>query len=56
MVQTDTLGAVICVVAAQVGNLCESFVGAALQGQKGYEWVQSHYLSAYPLINLSSSD
>jgi hypothetical protein len=56
MVQTDTIGAVICVIAAQVGNLCESFVGAALQGQKGYEWVQIYYLSAYPSINLSSSN
>lgn len=39
-VQTDVSGAVICVVAAQVANLCESFIGAALQDQKGSEWVR----------------
>jgi uncharacterized membrane protein len=38
-VQTDVAGAVMCVVAAQVANLCESFIGAALQDQKGSEWV-----------------
>lgn len=32
-------GAIICVVAAQVANICESFIGAALQDQKGSEWV-----------------
>ena len=37
--QTDVPGAVICVVAAQVANLCESFIGAALQDRKGSEWV-----------------
>jgi hypothetical protein len=37
--QTDQTGAIICVVAAQIANLCESFIGAALQGRKGYEWV-----------------
>jgi uncharacterized membrane protein len=36
---TDQTGAIICVVAAQIANLCESFIGAALQGRKGYEWV-----------------
>lgn len=37
--QTDVSGAVICVLAAQVANLCESFIGAAFQDQKGFEWV-----------------
>ncbi|CAK9861115.1 unnamed protein product [Sphagnum jensenii] len=36
---TDQTGAIICVVAAQIANLCESFIGAALQGRKGYEWI-----------------
>ncbi|XP_024392744.1 protein VTE6, chloroplastic [Physcomitrium patens] len=35
----DLPGAIICVGAAQVANLCESFIGAALQGQKGTEWI-----------------
>ena len=37
--QIDQTGATICVFAAQVANLCESYVGAALQGRQGYEWV-----------------
>ncbi len=37
--QTDQTGTVICVVTAQIANLCESFIGAALQGHEGYEWV-----------------
>ena len=37
--QIDQTGATICIVAAQVANLCESYVGAALQGRQGYEWV-----------------
>jgi uncharacterized membrane protein len=36
---TDQTGTVICVVTAQIANLCESFIGAALQGHEGYEWV-----------------
>jgi len=47
---TDTIGAVICVIAAQVGNLCESFVGAALQGQNGYEWLTNDISN---IINIS---
>lgn len=39
LLQTDQTGAVICVVAAQVANFCESYIGAALQGREGYEWV-----------------
>ncbi|KAH9549021.1 hypothetical protein CY35_11G118500 [Sphagnum magellanicum] len=35
---TDQTGTVICVVTAQIANLCESFIGAALQGHEGYEW------------------
>jgi hypothetical protein len=27
-------------VAAQVANICESIVGATLQGQKGFKWVK----------------
>jgi uncharacterized membrane protein len=37
--QTDQTGAIICVVAAQIANLCESFIGAALQGHESYEWI-----------------
>jgi uncharacterized protein (TIGR00297 family) len=36
---TDQTGTVICVVTAQIANLCESFIGAALQGHEGYEWI-----------------
>jgi uncharacterized protein (TIGR00297 family) len=36
---TDQTGAVICVVAAQVANFCESYIGAAWQGREGYEWI-----------------
>ncbi|KAH9532439.1 hypothetical protein CY35_19G094600 [Sphagnum magellanicum] len=36
---TDIKGTVTCVVAAQVANICESIVGATLQGQKGFKWV-----------------
>lgn len=37
--QIDVSGAILCVLASQVANLCESYVGATLQGRKGYEWV-----------------
>ena len=45
--QIDQTGATICVFAAQVANLCESYIGAALQGRQGYEWVLffMHFLS-----------
>lgn len=36
---TNQSGAVICVVAAQVANFCESYIGAALQGREGLEWI-----------------
>jgi uncharacterized protein (TIGR00297 family) len=36
---TDQTGTVICVVTAQIANLCESFIGAALQGHEAYEWI-----------------
>jgi uncharacterized protein (TIGR00297 family) len=36
---TDVSGVVICVVSAQIANICESFIGAALQDQKGSEWI-----------------
>jgi uncharacterized membrane protein len=45
---TDQTGTVICVVTAQIANLCESFIGAALQGHEGYEWVLTLLL---PLIH-----
>ena len=35
--------AVICVVAAQIANLGESFIGAALQGKEGFRWVRNHF-------------
>jgi hypothetical protein len=38
--QTDVKGIITCVVAAQVANICESIVGATLQGQKGFKWVK----------------
>lgn len=33
--------AVICVIASQVANLGESFIGAALQEKEGFQWVGS---------------
>ncbi|KAG0618828.1 hypothetical protein M758_4G094500 [Ceratodon purpureus] len=36
---TDQSGAITCVLAAQVANLCESYIGAGLQGRKGFEWI-----------------
>jgi uncharacterized protein (TIGR00297 family) len=36
---TDIKGTVTCVVVAQVANICESIVGATLQGQKGFKWL-----------------
>lgn len=36
---TDQSGAIICVLAAQVANFCESYIGAALQGREGFEWI-----------------
>jgi len=45
---TDQTGTVICVVTTQIANLCESFIGAALQGHEGYEWVLPRLL---PLIH-----
>ncbi|XP_073394447.1 protein VTE6, chloroplastic [Physcomitrium patens] len=36
---TDQFGAVICVLAAQVANFCESYIGAALQGREGFKWI-----------------
>ncbi|CAK9267637.1 unnamed protein product [Sphagnum jensenii] len=36
---TDVKGIITCVVAAQVANICESIVGATLQGQKGFKWL-----------------
>jgi uncharacterized membrane protein len=38
--QTDVKGIITCIVAAQVANICESIVGATLQGQKGFKWVK----------------
>lgn len=36
---TDQSGAFICVLASQVANFCESYIGAGLQGRKGFEWI-----------------
>lgn len=47
---TDVSGAVICVVAAQVANLCESFIGAALQDQKGSEWITNDVSNIFNIL------
>ncbi|XP_054811295.1 protein VTE6, chloroplastic-like isoform X2 [Prosopis cineraria] len=35
----NTREAVICVLASQIANLGESFIGAVFQGKKGFQWV-----------------
>lgn len=47
---TDLSGAVICVVAAQVANLCESFIGAALQDQPGSEWITNDVSNIFNIL------
>lgn len=37
--QISTLEAVICVLAAQIANVGESLIGAALQDKEGFGWV-----------------
>lgn len=42
--QINVPKAVICVLAAQIANLGESMIGAALQEKEGFRWV-GHYLT-----------
>lgn len=39
-VQVDGAGAVVAVVASQVANVFESWLGATSQGKQGREWVR----------------
>ncbi|CBI20114.3 unnamed protein product, partial [Vitis vinifera] len=50
MGQIDAVEAVICVVAAQIANLGESFIGAALQGKEGFRWLNNDVVN---VINIS---
>ncbi|RVW81940.1 Protein VTE6, chloroplastic [Vitis vinifera] len=51
MGQIDAVEAVICVVAAQIANLGESFIGAALQGKEGFRWVSNHFNNTWICLN-----
>lgn len=48
--EIDVSGAILCVLASQVANLCESYVGATLQGRKGYEWLNNDLVN---VLNIS---
>ncbi|KAG9149130.1 hypothetical protein Leryth_010726 [Lithospermum erythrorhizon] len=39
MKQVNVAEAIVCVVASQIANFCESVIGAELQEKKGFQWV-----------------
>ncbi|KAI9085972.1 hypothetical protein K1719_032049 [Acacia pycnantha] len=47
----NTYEAAICVLASQIANLGESFIGAALQGKKGFQWLTNDVAN---VINIST--
>ncbi|GAA0186871.1 hypothetical protein LIER_34159 [Lithospermum erythrorhizon] len=46
MKQVNVAEAIVCVVASQIANFCESVIGAELQEKKGFQWV-SDFVIAY---------
>jgi uncharacterized membrane protein len=48
MLQVDVLQVAVCVLASQIANYVESYIGATLQDKEGFEWVSLHfYLTNY---------
>lgn len=48
MLQVDVSQVVLCVLASQIANYVESYIGATLQDKEGFEWVSLHfYLTKY---------
>jgi len=46
--QVDVLQVAVCVLASQIANYVESYIGATLQDKEGFEWVSLHfYLTNY---------
>lgn len=50
MGEINALEAIICVVAAQIANLGESIIGAALQEKEGFQWLNNDVVN---VINIS---
>lgn len=48
MLQVDVSQVAVCVLASQIANYVESYIGATLQDKEGFEWVSLHfYLTNY---------
>lgn len=45
--KVDIPKAVICVVASQIANFVESYIGAVLQDKEGFQWVSIYCLPNY---------
>ncbi|KAK1286004.1 hypothetical protein QJS10_CPB20g01726 [Acorus calamus] len=50
MGEVDVTGAAICVIASQIANLGESFIGASLQEKEGFQWLNNDMVN---VINIS---
>ncbi|XXG77424.1 hypothetical protein AAC387_Pa08g1578 [Persea americana] len=50
MGEVDVPEAIVCVIASQIANLGESFIGAALQDKEGFRWLNN---DAVNVINIS---
>ncbi|KAG8055562.1 hypothetical protein GUJ93_ZPchr0001g32733 [Zizania palustris] len=41
--QVNVSQGAVCVLASQIANYCESYIGATLQDKEGFEWVSLHF-------------
>jgi hypothetical protein len=48
MLQVGVSQVAVCLVASQIANYGESYIGATLQDKEGFEWVSLHfYMTKY---------